>query len=100
MSAVCKRIRKAQQNQRLAVDITKIGSCLSKSGEFFIWGEGVVAVGENCGRIRPTEKTKSRKGQHPQLPATKKKKTINPQFAIVATYHAHKDKDNREDRTD
>jgi hypothetical protein len=28
----------------------------------------------------------------------KKKKTIASQFAIVAPYHAHNDKDNREDR--
>ena len=60
----------------------------------------MVAVGENCGCIRPTEKTKIEKGATPHFPTTKKKKTINPQFAIVATYHAHKDKDNREDRTD
>jgi hypothetical protein len=29
---------------------------------------------------------------------SKKKKTIASQFAIVAPYHAHNDKDNREDR--
>jgi len=60
----------------------------------------VVAVGENCGCIRPTEKAKIEKGAKSPLSQLKKKKTINPQFAIVATYHAHKDKDNREDRTD
>jgi len=60
----------------------------------------VVAVGENCGCIRPTEKAKMEKGAKSPLSATKKKKTINPQFAIVRLYHAHKAKDNREDRTD
>jgi len=52
------------------------------------------------GASAPLKKRKVEKGQLPHFPATKKKKTINPQFAIVATYHAHKDKDNREDRTD
>jgi hypothetical protein len=61
-------------------------------------GEGVVAVGENCGYIRPTEKAKIGKGAKPPLPRYEKKKTINPQFAIVHPYHAHNAKDNREDR--
>ena len=33
----------------------------------------MVAVGENCGYIRPTEKAKMEKGATAQLPVTKKK---------------------------
>jgi len=78
------------QNPQLPVDNWSI----------FRWGEGGRSVGDNCGYIRPTEKAKIGKGAKPPLSRYEKKKTINTQFAIVRFYHAHKDKDNREDRTD
>jgi len=59
----------------------------------------VVAARQSYGSIRPSEKAKLEKSQSP-TPRYEKKKIINSQFAIVPTYHAHKDKDNREDRTD
>jgi len=58
-------------------------------------GRSVIIVGASA----PLKKRKVEKGQLPHYPATKKK-TIDLLFAIVPTYHAHKDKDNREDRTD
>jgi hypothetical protein len=67
--------------------------------KFLQGGEGVVAVGENCGSLRPTEKAKMEKSANAPLSATKKK-TIDLLFAIVHPYHAHKDKDNRENRAD
>ena len=68
-----------------------------KSSQIFVGGEGGRSVGQSCGSIRPTEKVKMEKGAKSPLSATKKK-TIDLLFAIVPTYHAHKDKDNRENR--
>jgi hypothetical protein len=59
------------------------------------WSLSVKIVGTSA----PPKKRKVEKGQHPHFPVTKKK-TIDLLFAIVPHYHAHKDKDNREDRTD
>lgn len=82
----------------LQAHICKLSYPQKKVLKFLMGGEGVVAVGENCGCIRPTEKAKMEKGAKPPLSHHKKKKTINPQFAIVHPYHAHNTKDNREDR--
>jgi hypothetical protein len=66
----------------------------------FRWGgEGVVAARQSYGSIRPSEKVKMKKSQPTTIPL-RKKKTIDQVFAIVHPYHAHNDKDNREDRTD
>jgi hypothetical protein len=100
LSAICKLQKIYSKINDLQSHICKLSYPQKKVLKFLMGGEGVVAVGENCGYIRPTEKAKSRKGAKPPLPATKKKKTINPQFAIVHPYHAHNAKDNREDRTD
>jgi len=48
----------------------------------------VVVARDNCGSLRPSEKTKIEKKPTPRFPITKKK-TIDPVFAIVPTYHAH-----------
>jgi len=62
-------------------------------------GRGVGRSVKVVGASDPLKKRKWKKGNSTNL-TMKKKKTINSQFAIVQTYHAHKDKDNREDRTD
>ena len=80
---------------QLPVDNSNLANCLWIT---FDGGEGGRLVGQSCGSIRPTEKVKMEKGAKSPLSATKKKKTINPQFAIVHPYHAHNAKDNREDR--
>lgn len=59
----------------------------------------MVAGRSSCRSLHHSEKVKMEKGATPQ-PDYKKKKTITSQFAIVPTYHAHNDKDNREDRAD
>ena len=109
LNGICKRFVSVQKSlakstayrcyphcPQLPVDNSHPAICLWIT---FDGGEGVRSVGDNCGSIRPSEKAKIGKGAKPPLPATKKK-TIDLLFAIVPTYHAHKDKDNREDRTD
>jgi len=54
--------------------IWKLSYQQKKVLSFLMGGEGVVAVGENCGCILPTEKAKLEKGATPPLPAIKKRR--------------------------
>ena len=56
----------------LQTNICKLSYPQKKVLKFLMGGEGVVAVGENCGYIRPTEKTKIEKCQCPTIPLRKK----------------------------
>jgi len=104
LNGICQQFVSASENSSKINDLQflypKSAVASRNLVNFLYGGRGWSLSVKIVGASAPLKKRKVEKGQHPQLPATKKKKTINPQFAIVATYHAHKDKDNREDRTD
>ena len=68
-----------------------------KSSQIFAGGGGGSVGRSKLWEHPPHRKSENGKKAKSPLSATKKK-TIDLLFAIVPTYHAHKDKDNRENR--
>jgi hypothetical protein len=81
----------------LQAHICKLSYPQKKVLKFLMGGRGWSLSVKIVGASYSLKKRKWKKGRSP-TPHYKKKKTINPQFAIVHPYHAHNAKDNREDR--